>query len=76
MGKSGIKTGGASQSSSFKVKTYSISDILASGGATAFANQLGKKPQNTVTRLKAFPREAFLTDAEAQLALDTLKNSK
>jgi len=76
MGKTGVKAGGETQNSFFKVKTHSISEILAAGGATAFANQIGKKPQNIVARLKALPREAFLTNEEAKSALEALKNNK
>jgi hypothetical protein len=53
------KTGEEIQSSFFNVKTYSVSEILAAGETTAFANQMGKKTQHTVTRLKALPKEIF-----------------
>jgi hypothetical protein len=76
MGKSGVKAGGETQNSFFKVKTYSISEIMDAGGATAFANQVGKKPQNITARLKALPREAFLTNEEAKSALEALQHHK
>ena len=76
MGKTGVKAGGETQNPFFRVKTHSISEILAAGGATAFANQIGKKPQNIASRLKALPREAFLTNEEAASALDALKHHK
>jgi len=76
MGKTGVKTSGETQSSFFNVKAYSVSEILAAGGTTAFANQLGKDTQHTVTRLKALPKADFLTDEEANAALEYLKNNK
>ncbi len=76
MGKTGIKTGGEIPNSFFKVKSYSISEIMAAGGATAFATKMGKKPQNLASRLKDFPQDAFLTNDEAESALETLKNNK
>jgi hypothetical protein len=76
MGKTGVKTGGETQSSLFNVKTYSVSEILAAGGTSAFANQLGKNMQHTITRLKALPKEDFLTDEEATAALEYLKNNR
>ena len=76
MGKTCVKAGGETQSSFFNVKTYSVSEILAAGGTTAFANQMGKNTQHTVTRLKALAKEDFLTDEEANAALEYLKNNK
>jgi hypothetical protein len=46
---------------------------LAAGGATGFAAKMGKKSQNLAARLKDFLQEAFLTDDEAKLALESLK---
>jgi hypothetical protein len=76
MGETGIKAGGETQNFFLKVKTYSVSEILAAGGTTAFANQMGKDPQNTIARLKDIPKEDFLTDEEANAALEYLKNNK
>lgn len=76
MGKTGVKSGDETQKSFFKVKTYSVSEIMAAGGTTAFANQMGKNPQNTITRLKELPKDDFLTDEEANAALEYLKNNK
>lgn len=76
MKKTDIKAGGETQHSFFNIKTHSIADILAAGGATGFATKMGKKPQNLVARLKDFPKEAFLTDAEAKAALESLSNNK
>jgi len=59
-----------------KIKAYSINEILAAGGADAFAHKLGKDPQRIFERLKALPKEAFLTEEEAAIALKTLSESK
>jgi hypothetical protein len=73
MGNAGIKAQGDTQHTHLNVKTYSISEILSSGGTTAFATKMGKKPQNLAERLKDFPKEDFLTEEEANKALDMLK---
>lgn len=57
-------------------KAYSVSEILAAGGTTAFANKLGKHPENIVNQLKKLPKDAFLTEEEAALALKMLKDNK
>lgn len=74
MGKAGAKITGQSQGSFFGGRSYSISEIMAAGGATAFANKKGKKPQHVTERIKSFPKEAFLTNEEAENALEILKN--
>ena len=60
----------------FKVKSYSINEIMAAGGPTAFANKLGKNPQNIIKRLEKLPKDAVLTDEEVETALKMLKESK
>jgi hypothetical protein len=57
-------------------KSYSIVEIMAAGGATAFANKMGKNPKSIEDRLKAFPKDAFLTEEEATDALKILNESK
>ncbi len=57
-------------------KSYSITEIMAAGGTTAFANKLGKRPQFIGERFKELPADAFLTDDEVTRALETLKESK
>jgi hypothetical protein len=37
---------------------------------------MGKDQQHTITRLKELPKEDFLTDEEADAALECLKNNK
>lgn len=76
MGKRNIKTSGETQHSFSGHKSYSIAEIMAAGGATAFANKMGKSPQAISERLKKLPENAFLTQEEARLALETLKESK
>lgn len=57
-------------------KSYSVDEIMAAGGTTAFANKLGKHPQNLVDALRNLPKDAFLTEEEAALALKMLKDNK
>lgn len=63
-------------SSTPRYKTYSIAEVMAAGGATAFANKLGKDPANIQDRLDKLPNDAFLTKEEAEKALETLNESK
>jgi hypothetical protein len=58
------------------LKSYSVDEILAAGGTTAFANKMGKNPQNIIKRLEKLPKDAFLTDEEVETALKMLKESK
>jgi hypothetical protein len=57
-------------------KAYSIGEVLAAGGATAFAEKMGKSLKGLEERLAALPPDAFLTDEELKDALDTLNASK
>ncbi|BAU53341.1 MULTISPECIES: hypothetical protein [Mucilaginibacter] len=57
-------------------KSYSIAEILAAGGATAFASKMGKTPESIEDRLKKLPKDAFLTKDEAADAIETLNESK
>ncbi len=76
MDKQKIKTSEEEGESPFKYKSYSVDEIMAAGGLIAFAEKLGKNPQNILGRLKALPKDAFFTEEEAQLALDTLSKTK
>ncbi|SHN35789.1 hypothetical protein [Mucilaginibacter sp. OK098] len=76
MGKNNIKTTENLESSFPRVKAYSIDEILAAGGTTAFANKLGKNFGDLAARLKELPEDAFLTDEEVEQALKTLRESK
>jgi hypothetical protein len=58
------------------LKSYSVDEIMAAGGPTAFANKLGKNPENIIKRLEKLPKDAFLTDEEVEIALKMLKESK
>jgi hypothetical protein len=42
MGKTGTKTGGGTQNSFSKIKSYSISEIMAAGGCRGFCYENGK----------------------------------
>lgn len=57
-------------------KAYSVDEILAAGGTTAFANKLGKHPERLLQKLKSLPPDAFLTEDEFALAMETLNQSK
>jgi hypothetical protein len=76
MGKTETKAGGETQNSFSKIKSYSISEIMAAGGAEAFATKMGKTSQQLIARLKELPKEAFLTEEEAEIALEMLRNNK
>jgi hypothetical protein len=58
------------------LKAYSVDEILAGGGTTAFAEKLGKNFENIEHRLKKLPKDAFLTDEEIEEALKMLRESK
>lgn len=58
------------------LKSYSVDEILAAGGTTAFAEKLGKNPQDLLRKLEALPKDAFLTEEEVEEALKMLKESK
>ncbi len=76
MDKKSIKAQDEVKTSFSKFKSYSVEEIMAAGGTTAFANKLGKHPQHLVDALKNLPIDAFLTEEEAALALKMLKDNK
>jgi len=57
-------------------KSHSIAEILAAGGATAFAGKMGKNADAIKDRLKKLPKDAFLTKQEAVRAIQTLNENK
>ena len=57
-------------------QSHSISEIMAAGGATAFANKLGKNPNNIDSKLKELSNDSFLTKEEATQALKALNEIK
>lgn len=57
-------------------KSYSVDEVLAAGGATAFAVKMGKSLKGLKEELAALPPESFLTDEELEAALATLRESK
>jgi len=57
-------------------KSYSVDEILSGGGATAFANKLGKNAKGIITSLSSLPNDAFLTDDELKDALVVLNENK
>jgi hypothetical protein len=57
-------------------KSYSVDEVLAAGGATAFAVKMGKSLKGLKEELAALPPESFLTDEEFETALAMLRESK
>ena len=57
-------------------KAYSIDEVLAAGGATAFAKKMGKSLKGLDKKWAALPPDSFLTDEELKNAIDTLNASK
>lgn len=64
------------QRSFSKLKSYSIDEILAAGGTTAFADKMGKTAQALIDTLEKLPKDAFLTEDEFKPAMETLNQSK
>jgi len=57
-------------------KTYSIDEVLATGGATAFAKKMGKSLNDFKEKMDSFSSDSFLTDEELKSALEALNASK
>jgi hypothetical protein len=76
MSKSDIKASEEKQHSFSRHKSYSIDEIMAAGGATAFANKLGKNLQVLEAKLSKLPADAFLTDEEVKQAIEMLNENK
>jgi hypothetical protein len=75
MGKRNVKTS-EEEPHTLKFKAYSVNEIMAAGGTTAFANKMGKSWGSLIDSLKKLPKDAFLTDEEVREALKTLNESK
>ena len=76
MGKRSTLKSEETNSSFSRHKSYSIDEIMASGGTTAFANKMGKNFQAIGNQLKKIPKDAFLTQEEADAALKMLNESR
>lgn len=73
MGKKNV-TASKDESLSFpSYKSYSVDEVLAAEGTTAFAEKLGKDPNKIIDRLKHLPKDVFLTEEEFEAAMKTLK---
>ncbi|WP_419788985.1 hypothetical protein [Mucilaginibacter sp. FT3.2] len=59
-----------------RFKSYSIDEILAAGGPTAFATKMGKDPRGIEEELSKLPPECFLTEEEFNEAMAILNASK
>ncbi len=61
----------------FKVhQSYTVEEILASGGTTAFAHKTGLTGKKQMEALAKIPSEDFLTDEEFEEALKILREEK
>jgi hypothetical protein len=58
------------------LKSYSVDEILAAGGAGPFAEKMGKSWEGVLDVLKKMPEDAFLTEEEYEEAMKTLNASK
>lgn len=76
MGKRSTVTFEETDSSFSRHKSYSIDEIMAAGGTTAFATKMGKNFRAISDHLKKLPEDAFLTKEEANAALQMLNESK
>ena len=76
MGKRDIKLTDNQHFSFPSYKSYSVNDIMAAGGPTAFAEKMGKTGKDLVAALMKLPKDAFLTDEEAEIALKMLSEGK
>ena len=76
MGKKDIKIQASAEEFLPNLKAYSINEILAAGGTTAFANKMGKTAQSLIEHLKNRPKAAFLTDQDLADALKMLNENK
>ena len=76
MSKKEVEIRNDDQPSFLKFKSYSVDEILAAGGATAFAEKLGKNFHNAIEQLEKLPKDPFLTEEEFEEAMKTLNQSK
>jgi hypothetical protein len=76
MGKRNIEISREEQNPFSNLKSYSVDEILAAGGTTAFAEKMGKSAEGLLNVLKNLPQEAFLSDEEFEEAMKTLNQSK
>jgi hypothetical protein len=76
MNKKGIDTTKNEDLTFPRFKSYSVEEVLAAGGTTAFAEKLGKDPRKIMEKLKKLPKESFLTDEEVEAALKILNEGK
>jgi hypothetical protein len=76
MGKNNIKATEEAKPLFSSFKSYSIDEIIAAGGTTAFADKMGKSAKSLEDALKKIPKDAFLTEEEFLKAMETLNQSK
>ncbi len=76
MGKRDIEISKEEQKPFSNLKSYSVDEVLAAGGTTAFAEKKGKSWQNLIATLEKIPKDYLLTEEEFEQAMKTLKESK
>jgi hypothetical protein len=57
-------------------KSYSVEEILAAGGTSAFARKIGVSGKKQMEALANIDAEDFLTDEEMEAALKILRDEK
>jgi len=57
-------------------RSYSINEVLAAGGPTAFADKIGLDTKRMFEEIAALHPDAFLTDDEFNAAMATLNSGK
>jgi hypothetical protein len=58
------------------IKSYSVEEILAAGGTSAFAAKMGKSPEKTMNLLQNLEIDSYLTNDELDAALEILNTEK
>lgn len=76
MGKRNIKTLKSVDYQPSRFRSYSVDEIMAAGGTTAFANKIGHDPSELLEILKSIPEDEGLTYEDIALAVKTLRESK
>ena len=64
MNKEDINSIEEQQYSSPRLRSHSIDEVIAAGGAAALAEKTGKSWENLVSRLAKLPKDYFLTEEE------------
>jgi hypothetical protein len=57
------------------IKSYSVEEILAAGGTSAFAAKMGKSPEKLLETLQNIP-QPFFSDEEWDSLVEQIKNDR